>query len=67
MEKELGIIKGGRGIHSIIRFNDGVYEIHYYTRQGNLAVIEGNEAKVAGILEYNASLPSFKQKRIQDR
>ena len=66
MEKALEIIKSGKGIQSIVN-RGGFYEIHYYTRQGNIALVEGSQEEVSGILEYNASLPSFKQKKVQNR
>ena len=75
--KTLNAIKE-KGIKSIVRYaaaamQDGkvadLYEVAYYTRQGNIALFEevdGN-AELAEILKFNASLPSFKQKKIQNR
>jgi hypothetical protein len=78
--KALEIIKNGKGIQGIVKYNkaaktaDGgeivdLYQIAYYTRQGNIAFEEGMEGdpRIAEILAFNASLPSFRQKRIQSR
>jgi hypothetical protein len=77
--KALEIIKNGKGIQSITKRNQAaktangeivdLYEIAYYTRQGNVAIEEGidGDPRIAEILAFNASLPSFRQKRIQSR
>ena len=77
--KALEIIKNGKGIQGITKHSKAakttagqiadLYEIHYFSRQGNIARVEGieDDAEVAEILAFNASLPSFKQKRIQSR
>jgi len=76
MSTALEVIKAGKGIQSIVRHQGRAqqqgqaidwYEIAYYTRGGNVAIVEGTADDVADILAHNASLRPSQQKRIQIR